>query len=154
MLRMMTRSYVWVLLVTSGLTLLAGCDGTGHARYTPKGDEARTAIEAVLSAWREGRAYEKLEATPPIRVVDSGRKQGQELEAYEILNEAPSDGGTVKFTVRLSIKNAKSPTEAVYLVHGRDPIWVYSEDDYGRMLNMDNNPADTKSKSRQSRRSR
>ncbi len=27
-----------------------------------------------------------------------------------------------------------------YFVHGRDPVWVYREEDYKRMINMDNNP--------------
>ena len=27
-----------------------------------------------------------------------------------------------------------------YVVHGRDPVWVFREEDYKRMINMDNNP--------------
>ena len=38
-------------------------------------------------------------------------------------------------------------------VHGRDPVWVYREEDYKRMINMDNNPEPTSSRrSRMSRR--
>ena len=40
-----------------------------------------------------------------------------------------------------------------YVVHGRDPVWVYREEDYKRMLNMDNNPVPTSSSKSGARRS-
>jgi hypothetical protein len=40
-----------------------------------------------------------------------------------------------------------------YFVHGRDPVWVYREEDYKRMANMDNNPEPASSKKSPARRS-
>ena len=36
------------------VSLLAGC-GASHARYTPTSDEARSSLEAALTAWRDGK---------------------------------------------------------------------------------------------------
>jgi hypothetical protein len=142
-----------VALAGSLMALLPGCD-TGHARLTPRGEDARVAVETALSAWRDGRAYDKIEAPPPVRVVDSAWRDGQKIDKFEILREENGDGGTKVFTVRLSTKKPPAEHETVYIVYGQDPTWVYREDDYNRMLQMDNNPTTSKSKSRPSRRGR
>ena len=140
-------------LVLAGFlfTLLPGC-GTGNAQFTPRGDEARTALEQALTAWRDGQPYDKLDATPPVRVIDSGWRDGQQIEKYEILHEEEGPDGTKIFSVRLSSKKPPGERELVYIIHGRDPIWVYREEDYNRMLNMDDNPA--RAKARPARRPR
>jgi hypothetical protein len=140
-------------LVLTGLlvALPAGC-GTGNAQFTPRGDEARVALETALSAWRDGQPCDRVQATPPVRVIDSNWRDGQQIEKYEILREDDGQDGTKLFSVRLSSKKPKGEQEIVYVVHGRDPIWIYSEEDYNRMLQMDDNPA--KAKSRPVRRHR
>jgi hypothetical protein len=134
------------------MATLPACDNSGHARLSPKGNEARVALEAVLSAWRDGRPYDKLESTPVVRVIDSAWRDGQSLESFEILTEEQSDDGNKVFSVKLSPKKPAQEQQVVYLVHGKGPIWVYREDDYNRMLQMDDNPTKTKSRPRQTRR--
>src|SRR5258708_29570240 len=73
------------------MATLPACDNTGHARLSPKSNEARVALEAVLSAWRDGRPYDKLESTPVVRVIDSAWRDAQSLESFEILTEEQSD---------------------------------------------------------------
>ncbi len=133
------RQLLPIALVGSILCLLPGC-GTGHARFTPGEDEARDALEHALSAWRDGQA------APPAHVVESAWRNGQQIEKFEILREQDGDDGTKVFSVRLSTKKPKGDREIVYVVHGRDPIWVYREEDYNRMLQMDNNPTKVKAR--------
>ena len=125
---------------------LAGC-GSGHAKYTPTAHEARSSLEASLTAWRDGKPSGEIEATPPVRMVDSDWQGGQQIESFQIGDEEDTGDGTKQFTVKLTMKKAKNQQEVRYVVHGRDPVWVYREADYKRMLDMDNNPAPAKSKS-------
>jgi hypothetical protein len=133
--------------------LLAGC-GDGHARYTPTANEARSSLEAALTAWRDGKPYGAIEATPPVHIADSTWQSGQQLESFEIGKEENGVDGTKQFDVKLTLKKAKASHDVRYVVHGRDPVWVFSAEEYKHMLAMDNKPAATpqpKSRGRQSR---
>jgi hypothetical protein len=140
------------VLAGIALAILSGCGGTGHARFTPRGDEARVAVETVLSAWRDGQAYNKIEVAPRIQVIDSAWRDGKAIEKFEILREEDGEDGTKSVSARLSFKKPQAESEVVYVVFGRDPIWVYREEDYTIMLNMDDNPK--KTKARTARRAR
>src|SRR5438309_11188060 len=121
----------WIGLVAlPGLFWLTGCDGTGHARFTPTRDEARSSLEAALTAWRDGRPYGPIEATPPVRVADSLWQGGQPIEAFRIGDEIPGEDGTKRFPVQLTMKKGKTVRDVRYVVHGRDPVWVFGEADY------------------------
>jgi len=129
------------------LGLLAGC-GSGHARYTPSAGEARSSLEAALTAWRDGKTIGEVEAKPAVHVVDSAWQGGQQIDSFQIGDEEDGGDGTKQFVVGLMMKKAKGTQDVRYVVHGRDPVWVYREEDYKRTLNMDNNPVTTsKSKS-------
>ena len=136
----MTRLH-FRLLAPLALVALAGCaDATAH--YTPTGGEARAALEAALTAWRDGRPYGQVEATPPVRVLDSAWQSGGQLASFQVLDEQDQDA-TKQFSVRLAMKKPQGEKTVRYIVHGRDPVWVYREEDYARTLNMDNNPQPT-----------
>ena len=47
MIRTMRSRLMWLVAAAPGLFLLAGCDNTGHARYSPTKDEARSSLEAA-----------------------------------------------------------------------------------------------------------
>jgi hypothetical protein len=150
------KSILWAgpsgpILLALALTScgLPGC-GSGHGQFAPAGDSARSAVETVLTAWRDGKPVDQLLADPPIRVVDSAWREGQKLESFQVLGEEAGDDGTRLVSVRLKPEKSKSEREAVYVVHGRNPMWVYLEDDYRRMLNMDDNP--TKPRARTTKR--
>jgi hypothetical protein len=132
--------------------LLAGCDST-HARYTPTSGEARGSLETALTAWRDGKPYGSISATPPIQVADSAWQAGQAVESFEIGAEEDGDEGTKQFTVKMKMKKPPGEQAVRYMVHGRDPVWVYREEDYKRMLDMDNNPLPASSSKSGARRS-
>jgi hypothetical protein len=123
------------------LAVTAGC-GSGYARYTPSTDEARSSVQAALTAWKDGKPVGEIAATPLVRVVDSAWQAGQELESFEIGDQEEIDG-TKQFPVKLTMKKTQKIEDVRYVVHGRDPVWVYREDDYRRTLNMENNPVTT-----------
>jgi hypothetical protein len=129
-----------------GLLALAGCDNTGHARFTPTKDEARSSLEAALTAWRDGKPYGPIEATPPVNVADSAWQGGAQIEAFEIGEEEDPGDGTKQFPVKLTMKKAKTAQDIRYIVNGRDPVWVFSEPDYKRMIDMGNGPETAKPK--------
>jgi hypothetical protein len=121
------------------LGLLAGCD-SGYERYTPSSNEARASLEAALSTWREGKLPTDVDVKPPVRVNDSIWSSGQQIESFSIGDEQDVGDGTKQFVVKLVTKPKKAEQEVKYIVHGRDPVYVYREDDYMRLVNMDNNP--------------
>ena len=108
---------------------LAGCTDKTYNRYIPSDDKARQALEAALSAWQSGRALDRIEATPAVQAVDWRWRAGQQLQSYQILQEEPGEGPKV-FSVRLVLQKPTSQRVVRYTIVGRDPIWVYNEDDY------------------------
>jgi hypothetical protein len=145
-----SRRFALALVALAGGSgaLIPGCGNPSQA-HTPGATVARQALEDSLVAWRAGEKPERLAAhTPPVHPVDSHWQTGQSLAAFEILDEGPDTGdATRRFRVRLTPgsrpggKAAARDTTTEYVVLGRDPVWVYREDDYTRLLNMDNNPA-------------
>jgi hypothetical protein len=145
------RFFACVLAVAA----LAGCDGSGHARYATEPADARAALEASLKAWSTGRAIDDVQADPPVRVVDSVWRGGGKIQSFEILGEAADSDGAKRFTARLTSVAGKTEKieEVEYVVHGRDPIWVYRGEDYVRVLDMGDNPSPAKGKARNRGRS-
>jgi hypothetical protein len=126
--------------ISAGLALLgaaAGC-GDGLSRYAPTETEARSSLEAALSAWRDGKAFGEVEAKPPVRPVDSAWQSGEKLESFEIGKQGERENGIKEFTVKIAMKGVKESKDVRYIVHGRDPVWVYREEDYNRTQNMEN----------------
>jgi hypothetical protein len=135
-----------LITAAPALGLLAGCGGTGHARFTPTQDEARSSLEVALTAWRDGRPCGPIEATPPVRVADSLWQGGQQIEAFQIGDEQVAEDGTKQFPVKLTMKKAKTVQDVRYVVYGRDPVWVFSQTDYQRMIDMGNGPQPSRSR--------
>ena len=134
------------------LSLLTGC-GASQARFTPTSGEARSSLEASLTAWRDGKPYASVVATPPVQVADSAWQAGQQVESFERGEEQDDGDGIKQFVVAIKMKKPPGDQSVRYYVHGRDPVWVYREEDYKRMLNMDNNPVTTSPSKSKSRRS-
>ena len=121
-----------MLLVGAALILAPalGCFGSGTARYVPSEDASRKALEAALDSWKAGRAPGPVPgSSPAVSVVDSRRKPKQLLESYEIVKEENQEGHTF-YSVKLTLKNPRAEEVARFVVVGRDPLWVYREDDY------------------------
>jgi hypothetical protein len=142
------RSHLIGLIAAAlGLFLLAGCDASGRARFTPTQDEARASLEAALTAWRDGRPCGPIEASPPVQVADSLWQSGQQIESFQIGDEEDPGDGTKQFPVKLTMKKTKKVQEVRYVVHGRDPVWVFGEADYKQMIDMSNGPEPARNRS-------
>lgn len=118
----------------TGAVLLAagaGCSDRGYDKYVPSEDRARQALDAALGAWRDGKKVGKIEGAPmAVQAVDSQWLHGQTITQYEILNEEPNEGPRV-FVVRLTMARPAGEQVTVrYFVVGKEPLWVYREDDY------------------------
>ena len=138
---------VGALALGALLTASSGCESDA-ARYAPTMDVARKSLEAALTAWREGRPIGALEGdTPPVRVVDSSWRSGEKLETFQVLGVGDADGRK-EFSVRLTMKEPRGEKEARYIVHGRDPIWVYRGEDFARAMDMDHQPEPPREKRR------
>jgi hypothetical protein len=128
------------------VTALSGCGSSSNA-HQPAASAARAALDSALSAWKNGEGPDTLASkSPSVQAVDSHWRAGQKLTSYEVVKEEPGEGDQ-RFTVRLAeddpknkAKSSASTKEVTYVVIGRDPIWVYRDEDYTRLLNMDNNP--------------
>jgi hypothetical protein len=131
---------------------LAGC-GTGNARFVTESEVARASLEAALTSWRDGKPFGAIESTPPVRVADSDWQAGQQIESFQIGDEEDQDDGTRRFPVKLKLKK-EGAKDVRYVVQGRDPVWVFSETDYQRMIDMDNGKETTKAKKGMGRRER
>ncbi len=123
------------------LSSMAGCEGTGNARFIPDADAARSSLETALGAWRDGKPCGPIEGTPPIRVADSAWQNGEQIASFEIGDEEADADGTKQFPVKLTLKKGGKVQEVRYIVNGRDPVWIFSEADYKRMIDMGNGEA-------------
>src|SRR5438128_640969 len=123
--------YLPALVCAVLLLGLAGCSGRRQERdYLPAEAKGRTALEAALTAWQNDQPVGRVDTGPvPIQVVDSHWQKGQKLESYEILKAEGGDG-PVWFSVELQMKNPPAKEAVRYVVIGRDPLWVYREEDY------------------------
>ena len=133
----MRPTFVFVCVLAAA----PGCGGSSRA-YAPDAGAARAAVVAALDAWKKGEKPGALaSAAPPVNVSDFQWQAGLALADYEVAEDAPAgDDASVRFAVNLTLKNAKRPTRAEYVVVGRDPVWVYRAEDYTRLMNMDDNP--------------
>jgi hypothetical protein len=108
-------------LLCLSLAVLAssGC-GLGETPHQADPDQARTALHAVLDAWKAGAKPESLEAqSPPIRVLDLDWKDGHTLVSYRPEGEAKLVGFDINYPVVLELKGRKGRTvkkTAVYTV--------------------------------------
>jgi hypothetical protein len=114
----------WLLVVAMG------CTGPGTGQYVPSEAVSRRAIETALEAWKNGQAPGLVVgSTPPVSVVDSRRKAKQQLERYEIVKEEKQDERTF-YSVKLTLKNPRADETVRFVVVGKDPLWVYREEDF------------------------
>jgi hypothetical protein len=128
-----------LLVAALSLRLLAGC-GSGYEQYAPSSSEARASLEAALTSWRDGKAPGVIDVKPPVHVVGSGWPGDAQIESFTIGEEQDVGDGTKQFVVKLITKPKGAEKDEKFIVHGRDPVYVFAEQDYMRTVNMDNSP--------------
>jgi hypothetical protein len=133
----------------AALAVLLVGSSCGGPNMNPQADRARSALEASLNAWRDGKKPGNIEGTdPPVQAIDNDWTNGRKLSAFEILREEASESDK-RFVVKLTYATPPAAAaESVYIVVGVSPIAVFREEDYNRTMNMDNNPTQTKKKKR------
>ena len=133
----------------AALAILLVGSSCGGPNMNPQSDRARTALEASLNAWRDGKKPGNIEGTdPPVQAIDNDWTNGRKLASFEILREEASESDK-RFVVKLTYATPPAAAaESVYIVVGVSPIAVFREEDYNRTMNMDNNPTPTKKKKR------
>jgi hypothetical protein len=116
------------------LASIAGCErGSGEAAtpaFVPSWEEARQALESVLSTWRD--APSPLPASfgvHAVQYVDKRRKPDQRLLSFQVLGQTDIEN-IRQFTVRLTLEGEDSPQLVKYNIVGRDPVWVFRLEDY------------------------
>jgi hypothetical protein len=126
-----TRTSRPVLTLGLMLATCAGCADKNFDKYVPSEDRARQALDATLSAWRDGKPVGTIEGAPvAVQAVDSRWQRGEKIAGYEILNEEANEGPRL-FSVRLTLQRPAGKQVTVrYFVVGKEPLWVYREDDY------------------------
>ncbi len=125
------------------LSLIAGLQqrpNEASKAFNPKGDAAREALTTKGAhglAERSGRAGRDQRR----RTGRAGQRQHLEerlpklKEFSKLPTELPSDGPR-KFKVKLTLDGAAAPKEVTYYVVGKDPLHVFSEDEYNRDAGM------------------
>jgi hypothetical protein len=115
-----------------------GCGKTGQASYIPSEAAGKQALEIALAGWQSGKpmALIESEGTAAVQPQDSDWRSGKKLVRFSIANEIPTTEGPKKFAVQLTLAGQPKPIETVYLVVGRDPIWVFRDSDYQRATGM------------------
>lgn len=140
-----SRSLVWLWAWLVALS--AGCRGSSSdarfARYVPEVTKARQALDIALKAWQGGHKPGTLiPGVPATQVVDSHRKDGQQLASFEIVGEVPGEGPRC-FSVKLSLRQPDEHRRARFVVVGIDPMWVFNEEDYAMVAHWECMPEDS-----------
>lgn len=126
------------------LIVVSGCNdpthgGVGPEAFVPTPELARSALSASLQSWRDGRPRGPVSVNAPalalrvtVEVSDSYRSPDRPLQAFEILG--PVGTSDVRaFAVRLSFDNPREEQVVRYLVVGKNPLWVFRQEDYERI---------------------
>jgi hypothetical protein len=114
----------------------AGCAKPGYDQYVPATSAARQALEAGLNHWQGGNRPGRVAAGPPaVTVVDSKWQAGDQLAGFEVLEEQQGEDACW-FKVRLKLKKPAGEQVVRYAVLGKDPLWVYREEDFKKVSGM------------------
>lgn len=116
----------------------SGCSQTGDIKdYIPPEEQARQALTTALDAWQAGKAPDQIGASnPAVTAQDKQWSDGKKLTAYEIVGPATGDDQNRRFTVKLTLEGAAAPQETTYIVVGKDPLWVFSNESFQRLSGM------------------
>jgi hypothetical protein len=138
------RTWAWITGTLVVGTALAGCGESAPdpEGFLPSADVARRALELALNTWQSGGQPNRIQADSlTVQPVDLNWKSGKQLAAFTILQEETHQKPP-RFTVRLTWKDN---TEEVvhYVVVGRDPIWLFRQQEFERVARMDHEHSST-----------
>jgi hypothetical protein len=126
------------LLALVSIAPIAGCARKTDVKdYIPPQEAARQALTTALDAWKNGKTPDQIGASnPAVLAQDIQWRDGKKLTAYEIVGPATTgEGENRQFTVKLTLGGG-APQETKYIVVGKDPIWVFSEESFQKTSGM------------------
>ena len=124
------------ILVVASILAACGC-GSEPPPIVPDSALSRKALDAAMSAWKQGRPTGQIESTSPrIQVIDAHRVPGQTLERYEVLSDTASPRART-FSVRLHMKNPDERVMERFLVVGLDPVLIFRQKDFDLIMHWE-----------------
>jgi hypothetical protein len=132
------KRVVWSTFILAAGGLIAGCGNNATVdSFIPEDITAKEALEKALTAWQNGQ--EKPGSLPggktEIRVADERWSHGAKLKNFEI-GEPLEEDGPARFPVKLTLEGAAAPEEEIYIVVGKNPLWVWTKAEYERSAGM------------------
>ncbi|MFO0957876.1 MAG: hypothetical protein U0800_10520 [Isosphaeraceae bacterium] len=126
--------------ILAALALAALATGCGGPSAPTPHSGGSASLNSALDAWKSGARCGPIEGqTPAVIAIDSTWQAGRKLSSYEVLG--PVEGASPpRFRVKLATTPASAGGEVEYVLVGSDPVYVYRDADYERMIHMDNNP--------------
>ncbi len=144
------------LSLMTGL-LLTGCGGSTPvpAALEPPGIEASTrALVASLGEWKSGKRGPggMIAGKPAVGIVDSSRTD-RPLIGFQVAGSLGVQDKARAFVVTLELESPRETRTARYLVLGQDPLWVFAQEDFERVLHWEHamTPAQKDQKAESSR---
>src|SRR5262245_30429328 len=134
----MSRRRIAYCILAGALPLwMAGCgSATDTSSYVPSQQGGQDALVAALDAWKAGRKPERIDSVKPaVQPVDNQWQAGRKLRDFEVLGEVAGVVGPRQFRVKLTFEAAPA-REVIYVIVGRDPVWVFREEDYKKTTGM------------------
>jgi hypothetical protein len=131
----MQRSTIFLFAMSVPFTF--GCGKKTDVKdYIPPQEAARQALSTALDAWKAGKTPDQIGASQPaIQAQDVQWTGGKKLTAYEIVGPTTGEDQNQRFTVKLTLDGG-APQETTYVVLGKDPVWVFSEESYKKTSGM------------------
>ena len=131
------RTWGMACVLSAAMSAAAGCKRADVKDYIPPDESARAALTAALDAWKAGQKAEAIKVGEiSVNAEDDLWKQGKKLTAYEIVGPDKGDDANRRFRVRLTLAGEAAPKETVYVIFGKEPIWVMNEVNYGKASGM------------------
>lgn len=120
------------------LTLVAGCTHSVDPKaFTPPDELAHDALTVALNAWESGTVRGAVKNGQMVELADSVQRSGRKLMKYEIVGSAlpQPDDPNQHFSVKITLEGGM-PEDVIYVVVGKDPIWVFRDGDYRQLGGM------------------
>jgi hypothetical protein len=104
----------------------------------PDLESSKAALVASLNAWKADQRASgvMIGSAPSIGIVDAMRTERRLLD-YKVLGPLMVVEKGRPFAVQLILDAPRETIAARYVVLGRDPLWVYRQEDFDRMIHWE-----------------
>ena len=122
-------------------SVVAGCGDSNHGSTElgpPDLESSKAALVKSLDAWKADQRGSGviIGSKPSIGIVDAMRTE-RSLLGYEVVGPLMVVEKGRPFAVRLNLDAPRETIAARYVVIGRDPLWVFRQEDFDRMLHWE-----------------